>query len=208
VDKILRQLSRDNGSWVRRRGPIAQSESRSTQTSTGFFTLPSLSSYLYDGTQTREIETVSTTKWWFSGKFKYYIPTGNMPEDINKRKAQLARIVYGAEITPRLLWQLTPWSWLADWVTSAGAVISNLTDYQDGLVAQYAYVMYHKVDSVKHTVSGRMKEHGAFTTSQIYLDEIKARSRANPFGFGILDVNLSPYQLSILGALGLSRGGR
>lgn len=206
VDKILRQLSRDNGGWVRRRGPISEDTSITTSESQGYFTLPSLVSYLYDGIQTREVKQETTTKWWFSGKFKYYIPTGNSPEDIRKRSNQLARIVYGAELSPRLVWQLMPWSWMADWVTSAGAVISNLMDYQDGLVAQYAYVMMNKSIKTTYTVRGKFKGHGSFQTSQTYIDEIKLRYAANPFGFGILDGDLSPYQLSILGALGLSRG--
>lgn len=206
VDKILRQLMRDNGGWVRRRGPVARNKSSSTSSSVGYFTVPSLNSYLHDGTQQRTIETTELTDWWFSGQFKYHIPKGSLPEDNEARSDQLSRIVYGVGLNPQLVWQLMPWSWMADWCTSAGACISNLMDHQDGLVARYAYIMMRKSITTKYTVRGILESYGPFETSQTYLDEIKLRARANPFGFGILDTDMSAYQMSIVAALGLSRG--
>lgn len=205
ADRKLRQLMRDNGNWIRRRGIVHQSTQSSFSESNGYFTLPSLPSYLYDGVQWRTVNSKVEETWRFSGKFKYWIPTGSLPEATEQRKRQLARLVYGAELTPKLLYQLTPWSWLADWCANFGAIVSNLSDYDDRLVAQYAYIMCHKLAETQYTVRGKMRNHGTFTTTQTYRDEVKVRYRASPFGFGFAIPDLSPGQLAILGALGLSR---
>jgi hypothetical protein len=114
----------------------------------------------------------------------------------------------GLDPSPDTVWNLAPWSWAADWFTNAGDVVSNLSDFASGgLVMAYGYMMEHS--SV--TDSYRLADHTGLIPmmgkprSLDVVTETKLRIRANPFGFGVAWDGLSPFQLSILAALGLSR---
>lgn len=208
TERIIRQLLRDNGKWVHRRGPIDREVGWSPiVTEKGYFSLPSLASYLYNGVETRITQAQAVETYWFSGSFRYYLDThGSRPELTPGLRRQLMRIVYGVSLDAELLWQLTPWSWLVDWCSSAGAVIDNLShDTADRLTARYAYVMGSKSLQTTYRVLSSYKGYGYSETSQTYIDEVKTRLKASPFGFGIYPPDFSPQQIAILVALGLSR---
>jgi hypothetical protein len=70
----------------------------------------------------------------------------------------------------------------------------------DGLVMRNGYIMCH---SGKESVdSGSFKGH--YQTKTV-VSERKTRHVASPFGFGLVDADLSSRQLAIMAALGLSR---
>jgi len=145
-----------------------------------------------------QIRTTTTSqKYWFAGSFKYFLqPFGSM-----RYQEEIARIVYGVDLTPRLLWELLPWSWLADWFTSVGDSIENLVEINlDSLVAEYAYTMGHYRVVQEDTWSN-----GITTASFKETSEIKARVQATPFGFGIDSSSFTTRQNAILAALALSR---
>lgn len=209
ADKMLRQLARDNGRPVRRGGKIdvvtVLNESSSTQ---GYFTQPTMVSYLYGpAAQTRTIEDVTTTEFRFAGRFRYYIPIGNLsPIEHEHRIRQLARMVDGARFDPYLAYQLVPWSWLVDWFSNLGTVINNIVaDAEDKLVADYAYVSAHKVRRRTTTVTGTFVTNGPFSTSVTEVWETKERLQAYPYGFGLTYPDLNPVQIAILAALGITR---
>lgn len=207
ADKLVAQLIRDNGKAVRRGGPVDLVVDHASSQSRSYFTLPTLVTYLYGPLQTRYIDENWLQRFWFSGRFRYYIPTDNSPEHVAQRKAQLNRIVYGLELSPKMLWNLMPWSWLLDWFASTDSIFSNLmVDDQDGLVADYAYIMGHKTYSKRITVTGSFVNGVGFSTSQTYLEEVKERERALPYGFGLTWTGFSNRQLATLAALGITRG--
>lgn len=102
--------------------------------------------------------------------------------------------------SPELVWELTPYSWLSDWCTSFGSVVHNITRATlDGTIMKYGYVMRERTITKSYTLSN-----GLGYGNLVY--SIKQRQPANPFGFGITFESLSPRQLAILGALGMTKG--
>lgn len=202
-------LVRDNGKPVRRKGAIfADSDSSSSYevSAQGLdYNTPIAPTWVYvdkfgsgsNFNSTRTITTTMSQKYWFSGRFKYHLaPIGSV-----KYYEQIARIVFGVDLTPRVVYELLPWSWLLDWATNVGDVIANWTEtLLDGLVAEYAYAMGHYRQTVETVNVGPLS-----TCSKSEIIEIKAREQATPYGFGLNAASFSGRQQAILAALLLAR---
>jgi hypothetical protein len=103
------------------------------------------------------------------------------------------------------IWNLIPWSWFIDWFTNFNHVITNLSYLgRNGLAIRRGYLMAHYTTREVHYKKGLILGQ-PFTTSGEILTERKYRVRASPFGFGYTWKDFDPFQLSILGALGISR---
>lgn len=217
AEKILRQYYRDSGRLVRRSYSFPIEEKvisrvvRENHTPVGGN--GSSNSYLWLNTGQLDITVTEKTERWFSGAFTYYAKT---PDDVLGKIAhqiQGYNHLLGILPSPEVLWNLTPWSWAADWVTNIGDVMSNLSMYQnDGLVMRYGYIMEHKFrESTYHHNGAQAKVYGGGTqrimTTQRFNQETKRRRPATPFGFGLELDSLSARQLAIIAALGISRGG-
>lgn len=154
---------------------------------------------------------VVTTKVWFKGAYSYFVPT-----DHGRYKALLdfeekANHLLGTRLTPSLLWQLAPWSWLLDWKSQIGNSIKNFTALQtDSLVIRYGYLMIQT--NYRHEVTLRnlytrydTAPRDPITCSTSYITVRKERYRATPYGFGVDLSGLTARQWSILGSLGMTR---
>jgi hypothetical protein len=156
------------------------------------------------------VQTTTTKKRWFSGAFTYHFPS-----QISSFKRCLgigteAEKLFGLALNPEVLWELTPWSWAADWFSNAGDVISNINAMKlAGLVMRYGYIM-EEYESISHySQKGRYfyqkgKVRDVPLTASV-ISITKRRQPANPFGFGISWEGLSPSQLAITAALGITR---
>ncbi len=149
---------------------------------------------------------------WFSGSFTFHIPKNEMPSGALSPK--LRNELMGAFPDLSVVYKLTPWSWLLDWFSSTGAALSNFM-----LMAKYhqlatsAYVMRstrttirseaHQYVLVGNHLKPTVRLVSASATTTVTR---KQRSVANPYGFGATWDGLNPYQLSILAALGITRG--
>lgn len=124
-----------------------------------------------------------------------------------RRQEALANKLFGLRLTPELWWQLSPWSWAADWVGNTGSVLHNLSAFSnDGLVMRYGYVMETvKVVTTYTLVDCVLRTGQKVDSSQTYVQERKQRRRATPFGFGLNPASFSDKQWSIIAALGISR---
>lgn len=208
-EKLIRQLRRDNGRPVRRGGTVDVVESTSVSSSsspTGGLVYPALATQLYDGPETSTTTTTISEKYWFAARFRYWIPD-LLDESKGALQGQenINRILFGASVTPRTIYQLTPWSWMLDWVTSSGDVVANMNDTLDNLTADYAYAMGHKTTKREYVVKGKLKSGSPYQTSATSIEEVKQRTMASPYGFGILPGTLSLKQSAILAALGYTR---
>lgn len=217
MERALAQLERDNGRGVRRRSEL----SNSTTTT---------SSVIYDGTlvgqafypgpprsasgRSRLIkETISTERVWSSARFRYWVP------DIGSSEwtGRATRVLFGANPTPASLWEVLPWSWLVDYFSNVGDVLSNFSaNAVDNLVADYAFVMKHVSVEQRWTATAHwsaLKGHpswadrpgGSLSIVSRRKTETKLRGAATPFGFNVEFGGLSTHQLGILTALGVSR---
>jgi hypothetical protein len=150
-----------------------------------------------------------TDSLWTTARFA----TGATPNSHNNGNLDRVIDLLGLEITPALVWELTPWSWLIDYFTNIGKVIENLSNLGlSNTILNYAYTTYRR--ETLHTVSvdprymtssypgSSFKGNGwNFTMTS----DSKVRIAASPFGFGIAGDSLSANQLAILTALGLAR---
>lgn len=212
-DAILKQYERNSGRGVRRRftfPTITVEEEFTPDTAGSPYPVGPPLTYFDDYTGVLTGQRTSVVETWFSGSFTYYVPPAKDYRSKTLRQAALANKLLGVYPTPEVIWQLTPWSWAVDWFTNIGDVMSNISDWAaQGLVMQYGYLMQTKRTTDTYTLSGiKPKGHGPLEVSLSFTSITKQRVKADPFGFGISWDGLSPYQLSIAAALGLTRGRR
>jgi len=208
---VLAQYERDSGRMVRRRYdfPVEERTVNRGKVGAGAPMGPSLSQFFVGNSGTQgEIHRVDrfSRRVWFSGAFTYYLPSGYDSRSAMARTALQAKKLYGLSLSPEVLWNLAPWSWAVDWVSNAGDVFSNLSDWsQDGLVLRYGYIMEHVTMSSTFTHTGTKFSSGHNVQPLVYSIEWKKRRKANPFGFGVSWEGLSPRQIAIATALGITR---
>lgn len=213
ADAIWAQFERDSGKRVRRRYnfpkaiEIVQNDVVSAQPAAAGH----LNGLLWQGFNMdfdlyRQIQI--ERERWFSGAFTYFAEIPKDSKDQWKRDMQRLRKLYGLEITPEVIWNLTPWSWAADWFANTGDIMANMSRFsQDGLVMPYGYMMEKSVKTATYrmrnvTPVGR----NIPDLTQVFTHTVKYRRKATPFGFGLNEGTFSPFQWSIIAALGLSRG--
>lgn len=196
AQSLIAQYQRDSDRKVRRRYSIPDIVSHQVQYGSG----QTHGSILGTGSVTSTL----TTRFWFSGAFRYHVPVSDSVLGKLARYESYANHLLGTRITPEVLWELAPWSWAVDWFSNAGDVIHNISALgSDGLVMQYGYAMRHMQKLQLWSLNTPLG-----TVQRENLSETKQRVAANPYGFGIDDVSLTARQLAILAALGLSRGQR
>lgn len=162
------------------------------------------------GRYTRFRET--RTRRWFVGSFTYGGPSKVDSFAKHLGYGSDADKLLGTSLTPDVLWNLAPWSWAADWFSNAGEVINNLTQFEiNGLVMRYGYIMEEKYFRETYSLShaGLKAENGK--TVDVAMPDAqwesitKVRRAANPYGFGIGWEGLSPFQMAVTAALGITR---
>jgi len=210
---FLSQYERDAGKLVRRRFefPVEESSVAEPQASTTAVLDPDNGKILVPPIPALRLvkRTYSYRRIWFSGAFTYHMPTENWysRSAIGKLGQQLDT-VFGTSLSPEVIWNLAPWSWAVDWFGNLGDVIDNLSDWSiDGLVMKYGYVMEHTIKRVEWHIPGNggLPSPYLFPSDVIAEIETKQRVVASPFGFGVSWDGLSPRQLAITAALGITR---
>jgi hypothetical protein len=217
--KMIRQFERDGGKRVRRRWNLPEITSSQTEEkiSVGgpalmwFYTYPDFFRG-NGGVQPRRVlrETYTSKVYSFSGQFQYAVVKGKTFSDKLLEFEQKADFLLGASLNPETLWNMTPWSWLADWAFNIGDILANASYLSsDGLVMRYGYLMCHTRETNRFyipdfdiTFWGDAKPG---TISASFTRESKERVRATPYGFALNPTGFTDRQWAILGALGLTR---
>jgi hypothetical protein len=207
-DKVLAQYRRDSGKSVRRNYsfPSYVETTGSTSTASGVPALPSACYQKSSGVRT--LVQKFQRDVWFSGAYKYYYDEGSTRLGKVHKYAQEADKLLGIRLTPDVLWDLAPWTWLSDWFANFGDVLSNLTAFgKDGLVMQYGYVMGTFTQLNEYDLHGIVLANGRGLHLHQTLGTItKARRKASPYGFGLNPaVDFTTRQWAILAALGMTR---
>lgn len=207
--KRVNQLERDSGKKVRRRTTLTNITNVGSMVvnTTGAYGYPLGLSAVQLVTNQGTKYTVTTTKErsWFSASYTYFIQPKTAKMGI-PRAIQMARLIHGASINPETLWNLAPWSWLADYVGNVGGVLSNLTAFsRDNLVATHAYLMITTEVTRSVTLANIGTLKGNVTCHSETTAVCKRRVRGMPYGFGFVGP-LNAKQTAILVALGLSNG--
>jgi hypothetical protein len=160
----------------------------------------------------RQLSRVRETKRWFEGCFTYALPSQSDSWAKHLGFGSEADQLFGLALTPTILWELTPWSWAVDWFSNAGEVINNVTNFgAAGLVLRYGYMMEETIDTYSCTLSNtnlKLKSGGVTKgngpTSRTIV-RTKRRTPSSPFGFSVGWEGLSPTQLAITAALGITK---
>jgi len=156
----------------------------------------------------RLITETYSTKRWFSGAFTYHLDIGERQRDQMFKAVDNARHLLGLNLDPETLWNLAPWSWLADWFGNVGDIMTNMSYFsRDQLVMPYGYIMA-ETSVVQENLLYDLQWYDPRGPKSIR-DKAgfirKQRSPASPFGFGLSDMVLDSRQMSILAALGITR---
>jgi len=218
AQRILEQYNRDSGRNVRRKYTFP-TETDTTLTTVGGSIGPysnttgtqpwknSTQSFLNVPIK-KLVRTSRTIR--FSGAYTYHSPYADSQTWENLHGYhRLAKRVLGLELTPEVVWNVIPWSWLADWQVNIGDIMSNMSSFgRDNLVLRYGYLMCHTVTQVDYIVD----DPAAVTISGVrgpwvntFWIEKKERIRAQPYGFGSVPGSYTSRQWAILGALGMTR---
>jgi len=209
MQKKLAQLLRDNGKPVRRRVTLADSTtnpSHSSGLSYGNVT-PGFVSQFYRKAGRWTQTDYTQDRVWASCRARYWLPDG--PRDIAWKRRMIAAL-YGLNPTPSVIYNMIPWTWLIDWFSNTGDMISNMdAGVADRLAYDYCYVMR------EYSVIRKMTGEAHFwhpnqvpcdvSVSSETIAVSKQRGPGDPFGWNTPQDSLSSMQLSILGALGMSR---
>jgi hypothetical protein len=212
-NKLLAQYRRDGGRNVRRRRVLAD-QTRSEVVSSGGsgIVYPRLYSGAYPMVENGRLTIVDEfhDRVWFSGAYTYHVAEMDSLLSNMERFEQQANHLLGTRITPDLVWELTPWSWLVDWFSNFGQIVQNISWLsQDSTVLRYGYIMHETRATRTRTVTGLR---GSYTLDPLppvissFTQYSKKRTRATPYGFGVNVSNLSPRRWAILGALGITKG--
>jgi hypothetical protein len=210
TNRLLEQLRRDSGRLVRRRYEFPTERTDVIRQTGSGYSYPALNTVMYNGVGPWSVRRTTVKRVWFSGAYTYYYDQRpGLWGDLMRREQEGNRL-YGLRLSPELAWELSPWSWAADWKTNAGDVLRNISAFsRDGLVLRWGYVMMDYTVTDTHTRSIKIHDGSTRLSVQRFQTRLKKRLRATPYGFG-LDPDwkdFSPFQLSILGALGVSRSG-
>lgn len=211
IERSIAFIRKNNGKWIKRGGTVSESKETTVESLTSRLR-PTLNTAFYYPPYTlspTKLVARIEQKVWFKARMKFWIPQLHVDKAEDVWSSALIRRLYGAEITIALLWELLPWSWMADWFGNVGDVLQNMSlQAYDNLAAKYAYVMRsheikysYETDQVLRLVDGPY--HVRISTP--FIVESKERVAASPYGFGVTWENFSTYQLAILAALGLSR---
>jgi hypothetical protein len=233
ASKILQDFAAGSGQITRRRRSLfpQQFSQVFTGANVNGGNAAFLSSYAPDGSLIRsfsggftasvaaadlEVAVNAERRTSFSGAFTYYVPNfdGTLMQDLSAFEAR-ANVLLGTRLTPEVLWELTPWSWLIDWLVGLQANISVATRFDsEGLVLRYGYLTVIDRVSVNalYAVSGNhpITPHGTYKksafTRMTYFR--MRRIKSTPFGFGLDTATFTAPQWSILAALGMTRAPR
>jgi len=208
---ILNQYHRDAGRTVRRRFDFPIDNSETVEViGHGRPTGPLWTDGALTPKQSSEPPEITVTrgssiKRWFSGSFTYDVPSQSDSWQRALGYGSDADILFGASLNPELLWNLTPWSWAVDWFSNTGDIINNISNYvRAGQVMRYGYVMEERTSFIRLSMSESGYPGIPAPAPIEYFCTTKVRQPANPYGFGLTEGDLSPTQLAIIAALGIT----
>lgn len=215
-DELLKQAERGSGRNTRRRytfPPIVDVVKQEAAGSTLHYASgfgPVLAAAINAaGTNTIQIDRRETNVW-FSGAYTYHFQEVSKGQLGRHRNAvQKAQYLLGLDLTPEVVWELAPWSWLTDWFVNIGSNMSQISRFaEDGLVLRYGYLMVQSTVERTYVTEGVRTFRDPtrpFNVSLVLRTTSKERRRATPYGFALNPSSFTGRQWAILAALGMTK---
>lgn len=205
IDARIRTILQSDGKWQHRRVVLLDESTTTTGTLTDPVA-PLTQFQTYVSQNTGEFTETTREHIWYETDIKYVVPGKDRPEKVDYLQERL----FSTQLTGETLYELSPYSWLADWFLSAGAFIENSMDHtlyrwrKPCLMYETSIVKQVRGTLVYHTPSG-LKTLSLPATSTLtvkrrephYLDKI---------GFSPTGIS-SAYRQLVLGFLALKSGG-
>lgn len=209
-DKIISDYLKSANRPIKRSYSFPSEDTSSTVNSTGSTSPIGGLEFFTTGSSPITTTTRVVRDKWFEGQFMYVVPMGNDVASKLSRYASEANRLLGLRPTYETVWNLTPWTWMLDWFTNIGDIISNISSFaNDGLVMTYGHVMETTVASKTVSMSGLTTKDGrAVHPSSTFTTTWKKRRGATPFGFATDLSLLTDRQRAILASLAVSRSNR
>lgn len=219
IDKRMDQIVRENNHWIHRKATLDEQSTVTNSSHTYPYLFPQASfsppGGWTTGTTIYTVSTETVDRRWYSACYKYYI-RDTMSLGWN---ARARAVLFGVMPTPEAIWSVIPWSWLVDWFSNVGDVLSNLSQNAvDNLVQKYGYVMHQNdvtttygidcswVPSPHHDEQNNVPGGSCLLQTTVFTGTRARGGSMNPFGVDVQFDSLSNYQIGILAALGLSKG--
>jgi hypothetical protein len=213
---LIDKITAYNGQWVRRKVTLRDETIITNLGGGNGDTYVTPNGYLFGGGY-----YTSTPKWFFEdelhikvsavGKFRYYRPEFDRSlKNYHSSAESAARhlTILGFRASPANIYRSTPWTWAIDWFTNVGDYVDHVNDILvDSIACEYFFVMQHQT---KRRVFRQILPFKSGTVSLEFSQVIESKQRENeqsPFGFSLSASDLTPRQIAIIGALGLSRKG-
>lgn len=186
---------------TRRRYSFPQTYTVTVNNAVGGSFLPSIANI----TGTGSVSEIKLIDRWFVGAWKVYTPVGDTANAVILRTELEANRLLGTRLTPGVLWELAPWSWAADWFSNTGDILNNISYIaSDASVMKYGYMMNHLQTKFQLQLTAGNSGQGKSSSHSIIYDK-KMRAPASPYGFGVNWDGMTPRQIAIATALGLTR---
>lgn len=216
ADKKISQFLRDSGQLVRRSITLpSESTSSSTTLVHNASNEVRASSHAYYRPSTRaQFETVERTRSVRAfALWEYFVGD---PQGFASRRSSYvdgARRLLGTNLTPAVVWEVSPWSWMVDWFIDIGGLLAYQQD-----VADYSLAMRRGGYVVETTTTITRKYRTTWSGSgvparsvdyavQAKIHDYSRRSAPSPVGLDVEWDGLNSFQTSILLALGLQKKG-
>lgn len=202
---FLSRLRRENGRNIRF-GTIVKNvtdvQSTTVEGYGYFYPAPHSAMFANGGKGKRTTVVKTKQKFWVKGAYRYFIP------DIQSKtwSSRALLKMLGANPTPSVVYELTPWSWLIDYFSSLGSVVNNLSgNAAENLVFRYCFAMGQQETETTQSTDWTLWNGSPMHAEWTLTASTKQRLPASPFGFGIDTSGLSTKQTAILAALGMAR---
>jgi hypothetical protein len=201
-----------NNKWIRKRVPLKTSVPVRTKIDSGlgykldpFLSIPDY----FKSQPTWELWEETTSHISGVGSFKYYLSEfdASLPE-FNSGWNQMMRVldITGFRVSPSNIYRATPWTWAVDWVTNMGDHVDQLTDtLVDSIACKYCYVMQTQIKTRKFIATLPLISDTLVLTFTQTLESKMRDEASSPYGFSLSWADLTPTQIAIAGALGISR---
>lgn len=212
VNRTLNQLIRDEGRLIRRfRNLHDKTVTRDPVVGSGYGSVGSQSftTDYYVGVPSHIDVCKVTDRAWASGVFTYSLPGGDRTQ---LWQNNVRRKILGLELSPAVVYNLIPWSFVLDYFTDVGDYVDAIygSSTVDRLNVSSAFVMRHKRGSVERQANYALRGRDGGVVngvlSCVTFSESKRRTVIDASSPGVdFGKDPSDFESAILGLLGLSR---
>lgn len=207
--KKLEDLLKRSNKLIKRSYRFPVEASQTVERSNFAFPQPTMSLY-YHGIGDKTTITTSSREIWVEAAFYYHYPEAELYAQNIRGMLGRARHLYGVRLTPDVIWNLSPWSWAADWFGNIGDIMTNISMFSDDRLAMpYSYLMEKKSVKVEHLLRVKFRSYPGpkHLLTQSFETVSKFRMKSTPYAIGFLGSDLNDRQKAIAAALAASKGG-